>query len=751
MTKILKSPQTISISDAGADLDQSNLSNAHKLSRRSFIVGAAGVAGGGLSVGFHVPALAQSAQALEQQEVNAWVVVRSDDACIVRVVRAEMGQGTHTGLAQLVAEELECDWARVSVQQMTAGQNLARSRVWKNMSTGGSRGIRESNEYVRQGGAAAKIVLMQAAANKLGVPVTELTVTKGVIQHALSGRQLSYGQVAMDAAKLPAPDVKSIKLKSPKEWRIAGQPLKRLDTAQKVNGRLKYAVDVKLPGMVYAAIKACPVFDGKLKSFDDSQVRSMRGVKAVFKVDDNAVAVVADNWWRAKQALNALPIVWDNGPNALVSSETIRANLQEGLTSSQNVFADTNIGDADAAIASAHKRIEATYVTPFVTHACIEPMNCTALVTPERAEVWVASQNAEGSLAELSKASGLELAKCEVYNMPLGTGFGRRGGTQDYVRQATLIAKQMPGVPVKMLWTREEDIGHDFYRPIGHCKMSAGLDKDGNLVGMHIRVSGHSINAYFAPHNIKDGKDRRQLQGLWPEPGDAQLGYSIPNLKVEYAMRNSHVPVGPWRGVNTNQNGLYSECFMEEIVHASGRDPLEFRRALLKDHPKHLGILNAVAEKAGWGKPTPPGVHRGLAQFMGYGSYTAAVAEVSVKGNEVKIHKLVLATNCGHAVNPRMIAAQVEGSVAYALDTLQSEVNIIDGHAAEVNFDTYPVARLRQMPHIETVIAPSFDFWGGVGEPTICVVAPAVLNAIFKARGKPVRTMPLKSAGLKIV
>ena len=361
------------------------------------------------------------------------------------------------------------------------------------------------------------------------------------------------------------------------------------------------------------------------------------------------------------------------------------------------------------------------------------------------------SQNAEAALAELAKSTGLDITKCEVYNMSLGTGFGRRGGFQDYVRQAALLGKQMLGTPVKLLWSREEDIGHDFYRPIGHCKMSAGLDKAGNLVGMHVRVSGHSINAYAAPHNIIDGKDRRQLQGFWPEPHDAQFGYTIPNLKIEYAMRNSHVPVGPWRGVNTNQNGVYSECFMEEIVHAAGRDSLEFRRALLKAHPKHLGVLNAVAEKAGWSKPAAPGRFKGIAQFMGYGSYTAAVAEVSVKGNEVRIHKLVLATNCGHAVNQRMIAAQVEGSVAYALDTLQSEVTIKNGRVEQGNFDTYPIARLRQMPQIETVIAPTFDFWGGVGEPTICVVAPAILNAIYKARGKPIRTLPLKYSGLKIV
>jgi isoquinoline 1-oxidoreductase beta subunit len=378
-------------------------------------------------------------------------------------------------------------------------------------------------------------------------------------------------------------------------------------------------------------------------------------------------------------------------------------------------------------------------------------MNCTVRITADKAEVWMPSQNAEASLAALSTASGLPLARCEAYNHGLGGGFGRRGGTQDFVRQATAIARHYPGIPVKMIWSREEDQAHDFYRPISQCRLSAGLDPNGALVGLHLRVSGQSINAYLAPHNIKDGKDRRQLQGFWAQPHDAQIGYTVPNLRTEYAMRNTHMPVGPWRGVNTNQNGLYLECFMDEVARAAGKDPLEFRRALMQNHPKHLGVLNAAAEKGGWGKPLPPGVHRGIAQFMGYGSYVAAVAEVSVNGSEVKVRRMVLATNCGHAVNPATIAAQVEGSVAYGFDSLQSEISVQNGRAVELNFHNYPIARLHQLPKIETVIAPTYDFWGGVGEPTICVTAPAILNAIFAATGKPVRTLPLKNHGLRIV
>jgi isoquinoline 1-oxidoreductase beta subunit len=382
----------------------------------------------------------------------------------------------------------------------------------------------------------------------------------------------------------------------------------------------------------------------------------------------------------------------------------------------------------------------------------MEPMNCTVKISADKAEVWMPSQNAEASLAALSTSSGVPLEKCEAYNHSLGGGFGRRGGTQDYVRQGAAIAKQFPGVPIKMIWSREEDQAHDFYRPIAQCKLSAGIDQSGNLVGLHLRVSGQSINAYLAPHNIKDGKDRRQLQGLWSEAGDAQFGYTVPNLLIEYAMRNTHVPVGPWRGVNTNQNGLFLECFMEEVARAAGKDSLEFRRALMQKHPKHLAVLNAAAEKGGWGKPLPSGVHRGIAQFMGYASYSAAVAEVSVspKG-EIKVHRMVLALDSGHAVNPDQIAAQVEGSVAYALSTFHSECSVEKGRIVELNFHNYRLARLAEMPKVETVVVPTYDFGGGVGEPTICVVAPAVLNAVHAAIGKPLRSLPLKNHGMTLV
>ena len=733
-------------------LNNAVLEKNAELSRRTFIVGSAAVAGGGLALGLNVPfgieeAQAQSAPAAT--EVNIWVAIKPDDTCVIRVARSEMGQGTITGLAQLVAEELECDWSKVTTEGITPGRNLASKRAWGEMGTGGSRGIRTSQDYVRRGGAVARMMLMQAAADQWNVPVAELTVSNGVIAHAASKRSIRYGEVAAAAAKLTPPDAKSIKLKDPKDWKIAGKPLKRLDTADKLDGSKIFAIDLKLPGMLCAAIKDCPVFGGKLKSYDESKVAGMPGVKKVVRVKDTGVAVVADTWWRAKKALEALPIVWDEGPNTSQSSATIAEMLKEGLTATATNGERKN-GDALKAIGEAAKKVEAVYATPFLAHAPMEMMNCTVKLSADRADAWTATQNLEASLAALSEASGIPLEKCEVHRHDLGGGFGRRGGTQDYVHQAVEIAKAFPDTPVKMIWSREEDQAHDFYRPISQCKMSAGLDAAGNLTGLHVRVSGQSINSMLNPKGIVDGKDMRQLQGYYDTPGDAQLGYDVPNLLIEYAMRNSHVPVGPWRGVNTNQNAVYMECFMEEVAKAAGKDSLEFRRALMKDHPKHLAVLNAAAEKGDWGKPLPAGVHRGIAQFMGYGSYSAAVAEVSVSPQgKLKVHRMVLAVNSGHAVNPGQIEAQVQGSVAFGLTaTLYGEMPVENGRVTNLNFDTYEIMRLAEMPKVEVAIVPTYDFWGGIGEPTICVVAPAVLNAIYAATGKPVRSLPLKNVKL---
>jgi isoquinoline 1-oxidoreductase subunit beta len=730
------------------------------LSRRSFIIGFGSIAAGGLAIGLPalLPAAALAQTHGEAAEVNVWVVVKPDDTCVIRIARSEMGQGTRTGLAQLVAEELECDWKKVTTEMPTPGQSVARKRAWGEMSTGGSRGIRISQDYVRKGGAAARMMLLQAAADQWKVPVADVSVKQGVISHSATGRTLRYGQVAEAASKLTAPDAKTITLKSPKDWAIAGKPMARIDTAEKLNGSLMYGADIQFDGMLCAAIKDCPVFGGKMVSFDDTAIKKMRGVKGAVRVNASTVAVVADTWWRAKTALDKLPVVWDEGTSSKVNTASIAAHLAEGLTAQVPLgsVAGRVEGDALGAIAAAAKKVEAVYGSPFLAHAPMEPMNATVKLTAgpdgkiQRAECWVPTQNGEASHAALAEAAGIPLAQCEIYKMDLGGGFGRRGGTQDYVHQATAIAKQFMGTPVKLLWSREEDQAHDFYRPISQAKMSAGLDAQGNLVGLHVRISGQSINATVNPLAIKDGKDERQLQGFWKTTeGDAQFGYTIPNLLTEYVMRNTHVPVGPWRGVNTNQNAVYAECFIEEVAKAAGKDSLAFRRAMMQNHPKHLAILNAAADKGDWGKPLPAGVFRGIAQFMGYGSYSAATAEVSVSAKgEIKVHRMVLATNCGHAVNPDQIAAQVEGGVAYGLSaTFFGENTIENGRVKELNFDTYRILKIKEMPKVETVIVPTYDFWGGVGEPTICVVAPAVLNAIFAATGKPVRQLPLKNQG----
>ena len=474
-----------------------------RISRRSVLVGAA-AAGSGLAIGIEVAgtprALGQNVpgpnvMAAEGNELSVWVLIQPDDQVVIRIARSEMGQGTLTGLAQLVAEELGCDWAHVTWEYPTPGQNLARKRAWGDMSTGGSRGIRASHEYVRQGGAAARQMLITAAAEAWQVPAAEVSAERGVITHAPTQRTTIYGKVAAAAAKLPVPELKSMKLKDPKDWTIAGQPLSRLDTTDKLDGSKIFAVDISLPGMLNAAIKACPVFGGTIQSFDAEKIKAMPGVRHVVTVNPRTVAVVADSWWQAKTALDALPIVWDEGPNATESSETIATRLAEGLTAAGD-FAKNANGDAPAAIASAARQIEAVYSTPFLAHACMEPMNCVAKVSADRAEVWVATQNGEASLAALAESSGLPLDKCEVYKHDLGGGFGRRGGSQDYVRQAVSIAKQVPGVAIKMIWSREEDLAQDFFRPISQCRMAAGLDAAGNLVGLSMRISGQSINAF---------------------------------------------------------------------------------------------------------------------------------------------------------------------------------------------------------------------------------------------------------------
>jgi isoquinoline 1-oxidoreductase beta subunit len=716
-----------------------------RISRRTFLVSSAAV-GGGLALGinpFGGTAVVRAADG--SPEIGAWVVIRPDDTVVVRIARSEMGQGSLTGLAQMAAEELECDWSKVTTEYPTPGQNVARKRIWGDFGTGGSRGIRTSHDYVRKGGAAARMMLVQAAANEWKVPVADCVAANSVITHKPSGRKVSYGKVAEAAAKLEVPT--DIPLKDPKDWKIIGKPLKRLDTADKVTGKQLYGIDIKLPGMLNAAIKDCPVFGGTVKRFDAAKASAMPGVKRVLQIE-NAIAVVADTWWHAKTALDAVQIDWDGGANAKVSSASIAEVLKEGLSAEQT-FVHNQAGDAKAAIAGAAKKIEAVYAYPYQNHACMEPMNATAVYTPDSCKVWVGTQNGEAAFAAAREASGLAVEKVDVEKFLLGGGFGRRGFT-DYVRQAVLIAKEMPGTPVKLLWSREEDMLHGKYHPVMQAKLAAGLDASGNLTGMEIRLSGQSILASARPEAMDKGKDMFTFQGFWPS-GEHSFEYTIPNLKIDHAMRNPHVPPGFWRGVNINQNAIFLECFMDELALAAGKDPLEFRRALMSKNPKSLAVLNAVAEKGGWGKPAPAGHYRGLAHFRAFGSYVAACAEVSVKdGNKVKVHRIVGATDSGVAVNPAQIERQIAGSFVYGLSALfLQECTVKDGSMEQTNFHEYDSMRIAQMPRVESIVMPSGGFWGGVGEPTICVAAPAVLNAITAATGKRFRTFPLKNHGIE--
>ena len=720
------------------------------MQRRRFLATAVG---GGFALSWALPgsvveAVAQTAGApltpasAGAAPVGIWVAIKPDDTTVIRIARSEMGQGTLTGLAQLVADELGADWTKVTTEYVPPEANQASKRAWGEMLTGGSQGIRQSVDYVRQGGAAARTMLEQAAAAQWGVAPSECRGHEGAVTHGATGRSLRYGQLAEAAGKLPVPRVA---LKAPGDWTIIGKPLPRLDTAEKVNGAAVYAIDVALPGMLLAAIAQCPVFGGKVAGFDAQAVQGMPGMRYVLPVGDNAVAVVADTWWQAKTALEKLPVTWDEGAGATEDSKAIAARLAEGLEA-KTAAVGNKAGDAPGVLAKAQRTITATYGAPFLNHATLEPMNCTARMDGDRLEVWVGTQNGDATLAAAAEAGGVPLERVRVNKYLLGGGFGRRG-QQDYTRQAVLLAKQIPGRPVKLIWSREEDMQHGYYRPITQCKLTAAMDEAGNVEALHVRISGQSILAYLAPNRLTNGLDMLQFQGLIP----AEFGYNgIPNLLIDHAMRNTAVPVGFWRGVNHNQNAVYVECFIDELAVAAGKDPLEFRRAMLAKSPKHLAILNAAAAKAGWGTKLPEGVFRGICQNCGFGSYTAAVAEVSVsKAGELKVLRIVAATDPGHVVNPDQVAAQVEGSFTYGMSALLYSENTVEGgRVVESNFDSYQVARMADTPRIETVLAPSGGFWGGVGEPTIAVAAPAVLNAIYAATGKRVRSLPLKNADL---
>jgi isoquinoline 1-oxidoreductase beta subunit len=716
------------------------MSQKAKISRRSFMLRVA-AAGGGLWLGFQLPSgrgLARAATA-KSPEVNAWILIQPDDTVIIRVARSEMGQGSFTALPMLVAEELECDWAKVKAEYASVAEHLRRNRVYVTFATGGSQSIRGSHDFLRQAGASAREMLIAAAAQRWGVPASECRAARSLITHQPTGRTVTFGAVAEAASRLAPP--KSVALKPPEQWKLIGKTVKRFDMMDKVMGKPVFGVDVRLPNMLYAAIRQCPVFGGKPKTYDESAIRGLKGVRRVVPLKD-AVAVVAETWWQAKQALDALPITWDEGPNGKASSASILAFLRGGLTAADAAVARSD-GDVRAALGRASKVVEAEYFAPYLSHAPMEPMNCTAHVTADRVEVWAPTQNAEATLAAAADAAGVPLSKVEVHVTFLGGGFGRRG-FQDYTRQAVTIAKAV-GQPVNLLWSREEDIQHDFYRPVSLTKFTAGLDASGLPVAWHTRVSGHSIFASISPARVGSGPDLHFLGGLYDMP------YAVPNILVDYAMRNTHVPVGFWRAVNSTQNAFFKECFLDEVAHAAGQDPYQYRRKLLGGKPKQLHVLDAAAQKAGWGRPLPAGVFRGIALHDSYGSHCAEVAEVSVSARgEVRVHRVVCAIDSGYVVNPDTVQAQAESSIVWALTSaLYGEITIKDGRVEQSNFGDYEMLRIHQMPKVEAYPVPTGGFWGGIGEPFVPPLVPAVCNAIFAATGKRIRSMPLKHHDLR--
>jgi isoquinoline 1-oxidoreductase subunit beta len=708
------------------------------LSRRAFLVSSA-AAGGGLMLGLALPRLAGAAGGeggAAGAQVTNWIVIKPDNTIIVRIARSEMGQGSFTALPMLVCEELECDWSKVKGEYASASDNLDNS--FGSMSTGGSRAIRESQEMLRRAGAAAREMLLEAAAEKWGVPRSELKAENSVITHVPTGRTMTYGEIAEAASKLTPPS--QVALKDPKDWKLVGKAQARFDIADKVMGRPVYGIDVRIPGMLYATLAQCPVFGGKLAGYDEAKIKGMPGFRQVVPMGD-AVAVVADSYWQAHQALMALPVTWDEGPNAALDDAAIAELLRGGLAASDAAVA-AKAGDVGAALAGAAKRVEAEYHVPFLAHATVEPMNCTAQVLQGKVEVWAPSQNAQAALTTAAKAAGVDPKDVEVHVTMLGGGFGRRGAVQDFVRQAVVIAKAA-GRPVKLLWSREEDMRHDFYRPVSMARLTAGLDAGGMPIAWQVRLTGQSIFASLRPEGIKNGLDPNFVEGM------AEVPYEFPNRFVDYAMRNTPVPVGFWRSVNNSQNAFYKESFLDEVAHAGGHDPYELRRALLKNHPKQLAVLDAAAKQAGWGTPLPAGVHRGIAYHDAYGSLVCGVAEISLgDDNRLSVHRIVCAVDSGYVVNPDTVVTQVEGAIVYGLTAaLYDKITIRNGRVEQANFDTYPMLRLKSMPRIEVVQVPSGGFWGGVGEVGLPPVAPAICNAIFAATGKRIRSLPLSDHG----
>jgi isoquinoline 1-oxidoreductase beta subunit len=712
--------------------------------RRRFLQGAA-AATAGLTIGFHwtgaTRAAATSAASGDVLAPNAFVRVAPDNTVTVMIKHVEMGQGTYTGLSTIVAEELDADWSQVRAEAAPADasryNNLAFGQI---QGTGGSTAIANSWEQLRKAGATARAMLVAAAADDWHVPAAEITVERGVVKHAGSGRSATFGALAAKAAALPVPA--SVSLKNPRDFRLIGHYVPRLDSAAKTNGTAQFALDISLPEMVTAVIQRPPLFGAKVRSLEATAAKAIPDVLDVVQVPAG-VAVVGKTFWAARQGRDALKIQWDDSAAEKRGSTQLMLAYEE-LANHPGAPARHD-GDADAALGSAARRLKASFKFPYLAHAPMEPLTCVVRLTADACEIWAGDQFQTVDQGNAAQAAGLRPEQVSINTLYAGGSFGRRANTvSDYIVEAVSVAKALGanGKPVKLIWTREDDIRGGRYRPMYFHSIEAGLDPDGTLVAWRQRIVGQSIlqDTPFAAVMVKDGVDETSVEGA------ATMPYTIPNLEVELHTTQVGVPVLWWRSVGNTHTAYANEVFLDELAHAAGKDPVEFRREMLKD-PRHLGVLNLAAEKAGWGKPLPAGKGRGVALHKSFGTYVAQVAEVSVAPNgKVKVDRVVCAVDCGVAVNPDVIKAQMEGAIGFGIGAvLYGAITLKGGQVEQSNFFDYQVLRIEDMPAVEVYIVPSSEAPSGVGEPGVPPVGPALSNAVFAASGKRIRSLPFAS------